>query len=105
MSLLDNIIKRAINLNKKFKIKIAFPEAEDSRIREAAKILKKKKICEPVLIHGGFLSGGVTKATELLLENSDFADVSPRFKREMDYKKQALEWVLGKSKADLQEKK
>ncbi len=76
MNVLDNIIKRAVALNKKHNIKIAFPEAEDSRIREACNILKRKKICDPVLISGGFLSGGVSKATELLINNKIDAIIS-----------------------------
>ena len=37
-------------------------------------------------------------AMEIILEGSDFADVTPRFKRELYLKSEALEWVLGINK-------
>jgi len=69
MELLKEVEKRAKALNKKYKIKIAFPEAEDDRVRKAVDILVRKKICEPFLIFGGFLQGGISKAQQMLMDN------------------------------------
>jgi phosphate acetyltransferase len=48
MELLDTLEKRARDLGKR----IAFPESWDTRVKDAARVIKQKGICEPVLIGG-----------------------------------------------------
>jgi len=76
MSILDNIQKRAKILNKKHKIKVAFPESNDNRIKKAVSILKRRKICEPILIKKNFLGNPTTKAIKLLNEKKVNAIIS-----------------------------
>ncbi|UCD21221.1 MAG: phosphate acetyltransferase [archaeon] len=74
--LLKEVISRAQNLHKKYHIKIAFPEYEDSRIRNAIRILKSKRICEPVLVKPGFLHTSTTSSVALLLKGEVDAIIS-----------------------------
>ena len=39
-------------------------------------------------------------AIEVVLEGSDFSDVTPRFKRELSIKAETLNWVLGIKKKE-----
>ena len=64
-----NILKEVIKKAKKNPKKIILVESEDERVKDAAKILERKKIAKVILLKEGGLDSRLEKAKEMLRNN------------------------------------
>ncbi|MCX8194103.1 MAG: phosphate acyltransferase [Candidatus Pacearchaeota archaeon] len=64
--MIDKIIARAQEINKRKKVRIVFLELQDKRVREAIRIIKNKKIAEVRVLEGKDIKIKLEKAKELL---------------------------------------
>ncbi|MEM4152539.1 MAG: phosphate acyltransferase [Candidatus Pacearchaeota archaeon] len=67
--MIENIIARAQEINKRKKVRILFLEMQDKRVREAVKIIKNKKIAEVRILEGKDIEKKLKEAKELLEKN------------------------------------
>ncbi|MBS3140612.1 phosphate acetyltransferase [Candidatus Woesearchaeota archaeon] len=65
MDILKEVYKKAVRK----KAKIVFVEGEDKRVKEAIKIINKKKLCLPIVLVKGSLEERLNEGVSLLKEN------------------------------------